>query len=63
MFPEENNKIQNEILKKMPGWKRLKIAFELNEFVRNLIRVNIKNLNSGVTESELDELVSERFKR
>lgn len=63
MIPEEDNKIQNEILRKMPGWKRLKIAFELNDFARSLIRANIKKSNPALTEQELDKLVAERFKR
>ena len=63
MIPQENNKIQNEILCKKDGWEKLKIAFELNEFARNLIRLNIKSLNPNISESELNKLVVERFKR
>ena len=63
MIPKEDNKIQNEILKKMPGWKRLKIAFELNEFARTLIRANIKQANPNFTDNEINKLVAERCKK
>lgn len=63
MISIENNKVQNEIIRKMAGFKRLKIAFGLNEFARKMIRANIRKNKPGIKDAELDKLVAERFRR
>ena len=62
MIPQEDSKIQNEILKNKKGFERLEIAFELNDFSRNLIKNKIRSLNPNLSEGEIEKIVIERFK-
>ena len=62
MLPEEDNKIQNKILKHKKGFERLEIAFELNNFSRELIKTKLKNSKPNLSEEKLENLVVERFK-
>jgi hypothetical protein len=63
MTPEEVDRMRDEILRKMPGWKRLKIAFELYDFARTLIRSRIHNAHPELSAGQIERLVTERFKR
>jgi len=58
----ENNKVQNGIIRKMEGYRRLKIAFGLNEFARKMIRANIRKNKPGIKDAELDKLVADKFR-
>ncbi len=62
MIPQEDSKIQNEILKNKKGFERLEIAFQLNDFSRNLIWNKLKNLNPNLSEGEIEKIVAKRFK-
>jgi len=62
VIPQEDSKIQNEILKSKKGFERLEIAFELNDFSRNLIKNKIRSLNPNLSEGEIEKIVTERFK-
>jgi len=62
VIPQEDSKIQNEILKNKKGFERLEIAFELNDFSRNLIKNKIRSLNPNLSEGEIEKIVIERFK-
>ncbi|MBA3066331.1 hypothetical protein KKH42_02900 [bacterium] len=59
----ENNTMQDKLIKKMPGWQRLKIAFGLNDFARKIIRADIKKNNPHISDKEADKLVAERFRK
>ncbi len=63
MIPEEASKLQDEILRKMPGWKRLKISCDLYDFARALVRSRIKSKHPELGDEEVERLVTERFKR
>jgi len=60
---DRNDKIQDELIKKMPGWQRLKIAFGLNDFARKIIRNDIKENNPAISDKEADKLVADRFRK
>jgi len=62
MIPEEDNKIQNKFLKSKKGFERLELAFELNDFSRDLIKEKLKNLNPNLNEKELEKIIAERYK-
>ncbi|MBU3955396.1 hypothetical protein KJ633_02965 [bacterium] len=55
--------MQDKLIKKMPGWQRLKIAFGLNDFARKIIRADIKKNNPHISDKEADKLVAERFRK
>ncbi len=63
MMREEKSPIQDEIIRKMPTWRRLRIAFELNEFARKLIRARIRSLHADLSNEEVERLVAQRFGR
>jgi len=63
MIPEEKSLIQDKIIRRMPAWKRLRIAFELNEFARKLIRARIRSLHPDLSSEEVERLVAQRFCR
>jgi len=46
----------------MDGFKRLKIAFGLNEFARKMIRANIRKNKPAIKDTELDKLVADKFR-
>ncbi len=62
-FVREHNKLQDELIKKMPGWQRLKIAFGLNDFARKIIRSDVKKNNPSISDKEADKLVADRFRK
>ena len=63
MRVDRGEEIQNEILRKMPGWKRLKIACDLYDFARTLIRSRIRDSHHEMSDEEIERLVRERFKK
>ena len=63
MIKKSASRIQDEIIRRMDGHERLRIAFELNNFARRIIKANIKVSDPKATEAELMRMVSNRFKK
>lgn len=61
MIPSEKSPLQDEIIREMPTWKRLRIAFELNEFARKLIRARLRTLYPDIPEEEVERLLTQHF--
>ena len=61
MIPEQAEKIQIEIYRKMSGEQKLRIAFELYEIARKIVKQRIKEGNPLLSESELNKKVAERM--
>jgi len=61
MTPEQAERMQVEIYRKMGEEGRLKIAFELYELARNAIKEMFKEENPGISEEELNKKVAERL--
>lgn len=55
------NEIQDKIIRKKQTWERLKIAFELNELARELIRIHIRSTNPEINQAELEKIIADRF--
>jgi hypothetical protein len=63
-FPNEpNRKKYIEILQKMTGEERVRIAFELFEFAKNVMIEGIKAQNPGITPQEIQKEVVRRMLR
>lgn len=63
MTPEQAEKMQIEIYRKMGEEGRLKIAFELYELVRNALKEMFREENPGISEEELNRKVAERLSK
>jgi len=60
---EPNRKKYIEILQKMTGEERVRIAFELYEFAKNVMIEGIKAQNPGITPEEIQKEVVQRMMR
>jgi len=61
-YIEQPNKIEIEIFRRMTGEDRLRIGFEMCEFVRKMIIAGIRNQYPNISEQELKSKVKERYK-
>ncbi|HVQ39557.1 MAG TPA: hypothetical protein VMS31_18610 [Pyrinomonadaceae bacterium] len=49
----EAQRMHFELMRKLPGWKRLSLAFELTEATRQLIISDIRNRFAGASDEEI----------
>ena len=61
MVPVDTDDKYLEILRKIPAHKKLKAAFELYELARSRVAGEIRRQNPQMDETELNQLVIERF--
>lgn len=60
-YIELRNVKEEEILRRMNGEERMRIGFEMCEFVRKLIIAGIRNQFPNISEQELKSMVKERY--
>jgi len=60
-YIEPTNDVEIEILSRMKGEERMRIGFEMCEFVRKLIIAGIRNQFPNISEQELKTMVKERY--
>ncbi|OGB90164.1 hypothetical protein A2625_04195 [candidate division WOR-1 bacterium RIFCSPHIGHO2_01_FULL_53_15] len=60
MNPAEADKRQNEIYRKMPGEKRLKIALNLTNLTNKLMIAGIKDQMPGLSPAEIKKQIALR---
>ncbi len=58
---DEGLDLQNEILKKLKPHEKLKIVFELHDFVRNLLYHYYKGKNPHLKDEEIQRLIAKKF--
>ncbi|MGH9158376.1 MAG: hypothetical protein ACRD2X_00095 [Vicinamibacteraceae bacterium] len=58
--PQPNHKLYIEVLRSMGPEQRLRKAFELAAFGRELLRAGIRRRHPGLSDSEIDALVRDR---
>ena len=46
-------KIQLEIIRQMPPWRKIELVFEMNDTVSELAKVGIRHRNPGINENDL----------
>lgn len=63
MLPPEAKKKRMEIIRKMPGEKRLKITFDLNNLIRKIMEDGIKYQQPGISPEELNKQISFRMRK
>jgi len=61
MKPEDAEKLQLEIYRKMSGERRLLLAFELYEFQRNVTREALRREHPHATEAEIEAMLRRRM--
>ena len=49
----EAQQVQFELMRRLPGWKRLFLAFELTQATRHLVLADIRSRYPGASEEEL----------
>jgi hypothetical protein len=49
----EAQQMHFELMRRVPGWKRLKLAFELTHATRQLILADIRHQFSGASDEEI----------
>ncbi len=59
---EMPDKIQEEILRKMPGEKRMQIGFEICDFALKLVIAGIRFHFPNILDEELKEKIKERYR-
>jgi hypothetical protein len=49
----EAQRMHFELMRRLPGWKRLRLAFELTEATRQLVLADIRDRFAGASEEEI----------
>jgi hypothetical protein len=49
----EAQRVQFELMRQLPAWKRLSLAFELTEATRHLVLADIRSRYPGASDEEL----------
>lgn len=60
-YIEQNNEKQEEILRNMTGEERMRIGFEICDFVRKLTIAGIRNRSPNISEKELKEKLKDLY--
>ena len=58
---EKENKKYYEVLRNMSGEQRMRIGFEMYDFVIKIVEESIKNQYPGISEKELKQKIRERI--
>ena len=63
MLPPEAEKIRLEILRKMSGEERMKIAFKLNYLTRKMMEAGIRNQYPNISAEEFNKQIALRIEK
>jgi hypothetical protein len=61
-YIEKSNEKQEEILRRMKGEERMRIGFEICDFVMKLVISGIRYQYPNISEKELNEKIKERYR-
>jgi hypothetical protein len=61
-YIEPHNEKEEEILRRMSGEERMRIGFEICDFVRKLVIAGIRYRAPNISEQELKEKLKEMYK-
>lgn len=49
----EAQRIHFQLMRRLPDWKRLKLAFELTQAMRQLVLADVRHRHPGATDDEI----------